>query len=109
MAKAGSAGAKEKLMCSASELIRRNGYVATSVDDVCVAAGVTKGAFFHYFPSKEALAQACLEQWDAQTMEMLQSAPFQAASDPMQKLAGCMDFFISAFSNPRTLKSCLAG
>ena len=36
-------------------LIRRNGFAATSVDQLCAAAGVTKGGFFHYLVSKEAL------------------------------------------------------
>jgi AcrR family transcriptional regulator len=40
----------------AIELARRNGYTATTVDEICTAAGLTKGAFFHHFPSKEALA-----------------------------------------------------
>ena len=40
-----------------SEILAR-GYSATTVDDLCRAAGVTKGAFFHHFDSKEALAVA---------------------------------------------------
>lgn len=101
--------AREKLMMAASELIRRRGYIATTVDEICAAAGVTKGAFFHHFPSKEALAETCLAAWDQQAMAMIQSAPFQSIHDPIEKLLACIDFFAGLFSNPKVLKSCLAG
>jgi TetR/AcrR family transcriptional repressor of nem operon len=101
--------AKADLLRAGSELIRRNGYVATSVDDVCAAAGVTKGAFFHHFPSKEALAEACLGEWATGTVNMVATAPFQSETDPALRLVGCMDFFVAVFSDPDMLKSCLAG
>ena len=47
-----------KLLDAALTVIRTKGYTATTVDDICVAAGVTKGSFFHYFKSKEDLALA---------------------------------------------------
>ncbi len=39
------------------------GYNAASVDDICKEAGVSKGAFYHHFPSKQALFLALLEGW----------------------------------------------
>lgn len=39
------------------------GYSAASVDDICVAAGVSKGAFYHHFPGKQALFLELLNQW----------------------------------------------
>ena len=50
--------ARERLLQAAFTLLRTRGFTATSVDDLCAAAGVTKGAFFHHFPSKEALGVA---------------------------------------------------
>jgi TetR/AcrR family transcriptional repressor of nem operon len=49
--------ARDKIVAAAIDLFRRNGYVATTVDEICAAAGVTKGAFFHHFESKEDLAE----------------------------------------------------
>ena len=41
------------------------GYAATSIDEICRGAGVTKGGFFHYFATKEAFAQDVLaDTWD---------------------------------------------
>lgn len=39
------------------------GYSAASVDEICQEAGVSKGAFYHHFPSKQALFLALLEGW----------------------------------------------
>ena len=40
-----------------------SGYNAASVDDICAEAGVSKGAFYHHFPSKQAIFLALLEGW----------------------------------------------
>jgi TetR/AcrR family transcriptional repressor of nem operon len=109
MSAARTTGAKERIVRAGTELFRRNGFVATTVEEICQQAGLTKGAFFHHFQSKEALAEACLQQWDCQGAAMDQAALFQAIDDPLDKLLACMDFYISLFMNPALLKSCLAG
>lgn len=101
--------ARTQLVTSGTKLLMRDGYSATSVDQICQDAGVTKGAFFHHFKSKEELAQACLEQWDRQAAVMTSAAPFQEIKDPLKKLLACIDFVVEVFSNPSTPKSCLAG
>lgn len=40
-----------------------SGYNAASVDDICAEAGVSKGAFYHHFPSKQAVFLALLDGW----------------------------------------------
>ncbi len=50
-------------MSAAISLVREKGYAATTVDQVCEKAGLTKGAFFHYFKSKDALAVASANYW----------------------------------------------
>lgn len=50
--------ARARLLDAAVETIRTKGYSATTVDELCAAAGVTKGAFFHHFDTKEDLAVA---------------------------------------------------
>ena len=47
------AAAKTKLLDASLTAIRAKGYSATTVDNICETAGVTKGAFFHHFRSKE--------------------------------------------------------
>jgi TetR/AcrR family transcriptional repressor of nem operon len=50
--------AKTRLLEAARDTIRAKGFAATSVDDLCQAAAVTKGSFFHHFKSKEELGVA---------------------------------------------------
>jgi TetR/AcrR family transcriptional repressor of nem operon len=109
MVKRDSESARERLIAAGTELIRRNGYVATTVDEICAEAGATKGAFFHYFASKEALAQACLTAWKQGLVTMLDGAPFQSVENRVDKLSAAMDFLIGVFSDPSAVKSCLAG
>jgi TetR/AcrR family transcriptional regulator, transcriptional repressor for nem operon len=101
--------AREALIGVGTELMRRSGYAATSVDQICTAAGLTKGAFFHHFPSKEALAEECLRSWQAQMATLHRSAAYQSIDDPVEKVLASIDFMIDVFSNPDVHKSCLAG
>src|SRR3979490_2916419 len=54
---------REKLLDAALATIREKGYSSPSVDELCAQAGVSKGAFFHYFKSKDALAVAAAKHW----------------------------------------------
>jgi AcrR family transcriptional regulator len=64
--------ARTMLLEAARDVIRAPGFSATTVDDLCRTAGVTKEAFFHHFASKEALGVAAAAFWarDAQAVEM---------------------------------------
>ena len=53
---------RTKLLDAARDVIRTKGYAATTVDDICVEAGVTKGGFFHHFASKEQLAKSAMDE-----------------------------------------------
>jgi len=100
---------RDKLVLAATELFRRDGYSATSVNDICEWAGVTKGAFFHHFASKEELAEASLDLWDQNVVAMEATAPFQSVTEGKDKVAAYMDFSIGLFSRPDLIKSCLVG
>ena len=50
-------------MDAAIEELCRKGYDAASVSDICGEAGVSKGAFYHHFPSKQALFLAIMQDW----------------------------------------------
>lgn len=52
-----------EIMKSAVAEFCRSGYDAASVADICREAGVSKGAFYHHFPSKQALFLAIMQDW----------------------------------------------
>jgi AcrR family transcriptional regulator len=54
---------RAKIIESAIKLFSVHGYNAASVDDVCKEAGISKGAFYHHFESKQALFLALLDGW----------------------------------------------
>src|SRR5215467_8722938 len=84
--------AKDKILEAALAVIRTKGYAATTVDDLCAAAGVTKGAFFHHFKSKEELAVAAAEFWSQMTGNLFAQAPYHRHADPLDRVIGYIDF-----------------
>ena len=50
-------------MESAVKLFSNSGFNKASVDDICAEAGISKGAFYHHFKSKQELFLALLDGW----------------------------------------------
>lgn len=84
--------AKAKLLDAALTVIRTQGYSATTVDDLCKAAGVTKGAFFHHFASKQDLAVAAANYWTEMTGGLFETAPFHDPADPLDRVLAYIAF-----------------
>lgn len=102
--------ARSKLIDAAHALVRRKGYSATSVDEICAAAGVTKGAFFHHFASKEALAVAAAEQWTARADELIFILPdWTRLEDPLDRLLAHIDFRAAMMDGPAEDFTCYVG
>jgi TetR/AcrR family transcriptional regulator, transcriptional repressor for nem operon len=101
--------ARQKLIKAAIGAIREQGYAATSVDDLCGRVGVTKGAFFHHFKSKEALAIAATEYWTERSSALFEEAPYRARSDPLDRILSYLDFRRELMIGTLKEFSCLAG
>ena len=102
-------GARSKLLDAAISIIRMKGYAATSVDELCARAGVTKGAFFHHFPSKDSLAVAALNHWTNRTAAFFAAAPFRRFDDPLERVLGYLDFRRAMLRGDIAEFTCLAG
>jgi TetR/AcrR family transcriptional regulator, transcriptional repressor for nem operon len=100
---------KTKLLDAAVTLIRSQGYSGTSVDDLCRTAGVTKGAFFHHFASKEELALAAAAHFSARSNAGFATAPYQAQTDPVQQLLEYVDFRKTILQGELSEFTCLFG
>ena len=90
-------------------MIRTKGYSATTVDDLCAAAGVSKGAFFHHFKSKEDLAVAAADHWSGTTGAFFATAPYRSLPDPLDRLLGYVEFRKSILQGELPDFTCLVG
>src|SRR5215475_9187010 len=88
----GQPDARGRLLDAAMQVIREQGYSATTVDDICGAAGVTKGAFFHHFKSKEDLGVAAAAHFSEMADRIFGAAPFRELADPLDRVLGYIDF-----------------
>jgi TetR/AcrR family transcriptional repressor of nem operon len=109
MARTDKPDAREKLLNAALTVFREHGFAATSVDELCAAAGVTKGAFFHHFASKEELGAAAARHWSATTGALFATAPYHAPDDPLARVLAYIDFRKSLLDGPLAAVTCVAG
>lgn len=79
---------REKLVRNAEKLMLRNGYSAMRVDDVIRKAGLSKGSFYHFFDSKEALGLAALEYYYTDRVGRLAAGPYSTETDPLRRAHG---------------------
>lgn len=103
------ATAKTKILNAALNVIRSKGYAATTVDDLCESAGVTKGAFFHHFKSKEDMAIAATEHWSAMTSAFFETAEYRKRADPLERLLGYIDLRREILQGQVSEYTCLVG
>ncbi|MGB8212350.1 MAG: TetR/AcrR family transcriptional regulator [Anaerolineales bacterium] len=54
---------RSRILDAAVRRFVMSGYEAASVDDICAEAGVSKGAFYHHFPTKQAIFLALMQGW----------------------------------------------
>jgi TetR/AcrR family transcriptional repressor of nem operon len=100
---------RARLLDAAMQAIREKGYSATTVDDICGAAGVTKGAFFHHFKSKEDLAVAAAGHFAQLAEQLFGAASYQKLSDPLDRVLGYVDFRAAILTGPLARFTCLLG
>jgi TetR/AcrR family transcriptional repressor of nem operon len=100
---------KTRFLQAALHVIREKGYTATRVEDVCEAAGLTKGSFFHHFDSKEDLAVAAAEYWTEGTGALFASAAYHAQADAVERLLAYVDFRKALLTGELPDFTCLAG
>ena len=99
---------KESLLDAAQGLVLTQGFVGTTIDDICRTSRRTKGSFFHYFKSKDALGVELLTRYCASSKAAFLSGCCQQEQDPLKRVYGFLDFVIE-FGKKNAGKGCLLG
>jgi TetR/AcrR family transcriptional regulator, transcriptional repressor for nem operon len=100
---------KAALLNAAISVIRIKGYAATRVEDICAAAELTKGSFFHHFKTKEDLAVAAAAHWSTGVCDLFTAAAYRKLPDPLDRLLGYVDLRKSILKGTLPEFSCFAG
>ncbi len=71
---------RTRILAAATQAFAREGYDATGVAEICDAAGVSKGAFYHHFPTKQAVFLTLLEDYLTEVDRNLEAAMVDSSS-----------------------------
>ncbi len=98
------AATREKILDAAQELILERGYVGMTVEHVLDRVGITKGAFFHHFKTKDDLAKALLRRFadkDARIYSETRERAEKLSDDPLQQMLIFIRLFEEMFESLR--------
>ena len=83
--------AKDRLLNSALELVYARSYTGVGVQELCDHAGIKKGSFYHFFPSKRDLTLAVLDRITENTKKTIFEAAFAQDLSPLKQLERWID------------------
>ena len=101
---------RTRLLDAAQNLMLKKGFSSTSVEEICRAAKLTKGTFFHYFKSKEQLGKVVLERFCYNSRDMMEKSccSQDKTTDPLKKVYNHLDLVVKMAKTPAS-KGCLLG
>ena len=100
---------REHLIDVGLQLIHSTGYNATGVKEILDHAGVPKGSFYHYFPSKEAFAQEVLQRYATAEGERAERMLGDTRLRPLNRLRKYFEELLSVYGQTGPISGCLIG
>ena len=100
---------RERLIEIGLERIHKIGYAATGVKEILDLAGVPKGSFYHYFPSKEAFAQEVVQRYAARETQRWETILGDDKVPPLQRLRKYFNELIAEYGQKGPISGCLLG
>jgi AcrR family transcriptional regulator len=77
---------RARIIEAAIKLFSNHGFNTTSVDDICAEAGISKGAFYHHFESKQSLFLALLDGWLQAIDKAIEASKDQTAPETFMQM-----------------------
>lgn len=105
----GRSNAREKIVDAACELFHQSGYQAVGVQEICEAAGVQKGSFYHVFRSKRELALAMLDETWRRVQELEFTPAFSDELSPLERIERYIEILPQVFGEFRTPEGAVCG
>jgi TetR/AcrR family transcriptional repressor of lmrAB and yxaGH operons len=84
---------RERLITTAAELFRRQGYAQTGVNQIIQEANATSGSFYHFFPAKEDLLMAVVDHIAAVFDDEIFTAAADRSAEPVEELFTILDLY----------------
>lgn len=100
---------REHLIEIGLERIHKIGYAATGVKEILDLAGVPKGSFYHYFPSKEAFALEVLQRYASGEVHRWETILGDDKLPPLKRLRKYFNELISVYGQKGPISGCLLG
>lgn len=105
------ANTRIRILDTAQEIVLRQGFSGTSIDEIIDAAGITKGGFFYHFRGKADLARALMERYleqDAIFYSAIVERAEELVDDPLQRVLVFLKLYAEAMADlPSVHPGCL--
>ena len=102
-------GTRRQLVAAATRLMMRQGFAATTVDQICAEAGLSKGSFFHNFASKEAVGLEAMAGFAKAGMDLYAAAGEGPGADPLVELHRLLDIMEGLVEQHGDELTCMIG
>ena len=98
---------RRKLIEATTSLMLRQGFNATTVDEICAEAGLTKGSFFHHFKNKDDIGQAVVKAW-GEFGQSVYAKAWKRPGEPLEEIHRLFDIMDGITRRPEPCV-CLVG
>ncbi|MEV4264666.1 TetR/AcrR family transcriptional regulator [Kribbella sp. NPDC049584] len=98
---------RDRIVAAAARLMIEQGVARTTIEDIQAAAGVSPSQLYHYFPGKDALVSAVIEQQTAQVLEIQHSG--LGSLDSIDSLANWRDLMVGILTDVQCAGGCPLG
>ncbi|WP_432893630.1 TetR/AcrR family transcriptional regulator [Kribbella sp. CA-245084] len=98
---------RDRIVAAAARLMIEQGVARTTIEDIQAAAGVSPSQLYHYFPGKDALVSAVIEQQTTQVLEIQHSG--LGSLDSIDSLTNWRDLMVGILTDVQCAGGCPLG